>query len=330
MKYTRAVLLLLLASIVVGCANVPTQTAPPIAATPTADTQAHNVDAPAPATATPAQREVAAAPAEQVTVPAVNGPVSVAVPPKPINVAVTSKRKVTAKSISHAPTAVKELPPPQRTTPASAPAPITVLVPAGASVHGHIDLIVGPGQNVSGDEISDAVVYFIPATGVSKPTPGRFIIYTRNKQFDPTSLVIPVGSTVTFPNQDEILHNVFSATPGSNFDLGIYGEGTSASYIFTKPGLILINCNVHRAMQAQVLVLDTPYFVHPSANGDFRLKDLPSGAGKLMLWHPRAAVQTSLIHVPTDAAIGLRLELTKPRVAAHLNKEGRAYQRDRN
>lgn len=197
-------------------------------------------------------------------------------------------------------------------------------------MHGHIDLIVGPGQNVSGDEITEAVVYFIPAAGAPKPTPGRFVIYTRNKQFDPASMVIPVGSSISFPNQDEILHNVFSATPGSIFDLGIYGEGTSAAHTFTKPGLVLINCNVHRAMQAQVLVLDTPYFVHPSANGDFTLKNLPTGTGKLMLWHPRAAIQTSVIRVPTDAAIGLRLELTKPRVSSHLNKEGRAYQRDRN
>ena len=208
--------------------------------------------------------------------------------------------------------------------------PIASVDATGARVTGHIDLIVGPGQSVSGDEITDAVVYFIPAAGAPKPTPGRFVIYTRNKQFDPASLVIPVGSEVSFPNQDDILHNVFSATPGSTFDLGIYGESTSASYTFTKPGLVLVNCNVHRAMQAQVLILDTPYFVHPSANGDFILKDLPAGAGKLMLWHPRAAIQTSLIRVPTDAAIGLRLELTKPRVASHLNKEGRAYQRDRN
>ena len=129
---------------------------------------------------------------------------------------------------------------------------------------------------------------------------------------------------MSFPNKDQILHNVFSITSGATFDLGLYGEGGSAEYTFKTPGLALINCNVHQAMQANVLVLDTPYFGHPDKDGQFQL-DVPAGAGKLMVWHPRAAIQTTLIAAPTADPLALRLVLTKPRVVQHLNKEHKVY-----
>lgn len=200
---------------------------------------------------------------------------------------------------------------------------------SSSTLRGHVDLIVGAGQSVDADEVTDAVVYFVPDAGAPRPKPGEFRIYTHNKQFDPTSLVIPVGSTVNFPNQDEIIHNVFSATPGSEFDLGLYGEGGSGSYTFKKPGLAIVNCNVHQAMQTTILVLDTPYFAHPSKDGEFRLTDVPAGSGKLTLWHPRAAMQSVRVTAPASAPVGLHLTVTKPRVIQHLNKERQQYQIDR-
>ena len=155
--------------------------------------------------------------------------------------------------------------------------------------------------------------------------PGRYQIYTHNKQFEPASLVIPLGSTISFPNQDEILHNVFSVTPQSSFDLGIYGEGKSAEYTFKKTGLVLINCNVHQAMQANVLVVDTPYIAAVDKQGRFSLDGVPSGRGKLMVWHPRASVQEQSLTVPLAAPVSLQLVLTKPRVVDHLNKERKSY-----
>ena len=122
-----------------------------------------------------------------------------------------------------------------------------------------------------------AVVYYVADQGAAACRPGRYRIYTHNKQFEPESMVIPLGSTISFPNQDEILHNVFSVTPKSSFDLGIYGEGKSAEYTFKKTGLVLINCNVHHAMQANVLVIDTPYFTSPGQGRPIRTGGLPAG-----------------------------------------------------
>ena len=59
------------------------------------------------------------------------------------------------------------------------------------------------------------------------PAPRHETITTKGKAFSPRLLVVPPGSTVTFPNGDTIRHNVFSLSEGNAFDLGLYGEGDS-------------------------------------------------------------------------------------------------------
>ena len=216
-------------------------------------------------------------------------------------------------------------PKPPVVEPAAKPVVAEATPAASGTLRGNIALVAGTDQAIAASDMQDTTVYFIPDSGAAHPKPGHFRIYTRGKQFEPTTLVIPLGSTVSFPNQDEILHNVFSVSPAGSFDLGLYGEGNSADYTFTKPGLVLINCNVHRAMQANVLVLDTPYFVHPDKDGNFELSGLPAGSGKLMIWNPRAATQTMAANASSPAAIPVKLVLTKPRLVQHLNKENKSY-----
>lgn len=187
-------------------------------------------------------------------------------------------------------------------------------------------MVAGPGQNAESSEVADAVVYFVPEGGATHPKPGQSQIYTRDKQFDPTSTVITLGSTIGFPNKDEVLHNVFSASPGAEFDLGLYGEGKSAAYTFSRPGVVIVHCNVHPLMQVSVLVLDTPYFTHPSRSGEFQLSGLPAGPGKLIVWHPRAGMQTFPLLSSATSGLALQVVLSKPRVAPHLNKERKPYQ----
>jgi plastocyanin len=204
---------------------------------------------------------------------------------------------------------------------ATAKTPPAVSVPKATSVlTGHIDM-----ADAGAGDIGQAVAYFVPDAGAPKSKPGDYRIYTHLRAFDPPSLVIPIGSRIIFPNQDDILHNVFSATPGSEFDLGTYAEDERAAYTFKKAGVVTINCNVHQDMQANVLVVATPYFANADAQGDFRLANLPAGSGKLTLWHPRAQSQTLVVTVPLREPLTLQLALTRPAVSAHLNKERKQY-----
>jgi hypothetical protein len=140
-------------------------------------------------------------------------------------------------------------------------------------------------------------------------------MYTNGKAFDPPLLVVTVGSTVAFPNSDPIRHNVYSATPGAAFDLGFYGEGEVREHVFTQPGLVVVNCNVHHVMQAQVLVLPSAHFTRVDADGRYRLGNLPGARGTLHFWHPRAAANSSLaVALPNAAPVKRKIVLSKPRV----------------
>lgn len=188
---------------------------------------------------------------------------------------------------------------------------------AGVDIGGRITLAAGRRQAVAPEEVAQTVLYFLPDAGAPKPAARQLSSTTYTKGFEPNLLVAPVGSTVSFPNRDVIIHNVFSATPGAAFDLGSYGRGETRSQRFTRPGLVVVNCNVHRGMRANVLVLETPYVTQARADGSFSLADLPAGPGTLVIWHPRASAQS----LPWDGRAPLKVErtllATRPRIGTN-------------
>lgn len=189
--------------------------------------------------------------------------------------------------------------------------------PSANTINGRLDLLAGPRQSVAADEITEGLVYFLPDGGAPLPRPGRFTVSTHSKGFTPNHLVVPAGSTVSFPNRDTILHNVYSRTPGSSFDLGTYGPGDSRQAVLKKAGLVIVNCNVHPAMRTNVVVLATPYYTRPGRDGSFQIKDIPVGPGTLVFWHPRANAGTLPIKAGRSASVVQRLVATKARLEAH-------------
>ncbi len=186
----------------------------------------------------------------------------------------------------------------------------------------------GPARGV---DVRQAIVYFEPAGGATVRAPAApFTMATRKKQFAPRVLTVPRGSKVRFPNEDPILHNVFSVSPGNAFDLGLYRQGAGKEKELDEPGLVRVFCNVHHDMVAYVLVLNTPYFASPGADGTFILTGLPRGPGRLTVWHEQADFMTLDVQVPASQPTVARLEIVRPRVPPHLNKIGLSYsKRDR-
>lgn len=218
----------------------------------------------------------------------------------------------------------------ERAPAVQAAAPAAVAADQGVTaIHGQLSLSSG-GRPLRSDEAVDAVVYFRPATPVPLAVPATpFVIATERKTFVPRVLPIPVGASVRFPNNDPILHNVFSTTKEAHFDLGLYGRSEGEDYRFTQPGVIRIYCNVHHAMTAHVLVMDTPFFAKPDAQGRFRLVGVPRGPGELFVWHERSQLWRQAIDAGDDVDIKIPLELSKRRIPPHLNKTGQPYRRTR-
>jgi len=174
---------------------------------------------------------------------------------------------------------------------------------------------------------ASGVVVFLEAVGLkAAPLPRAPAISQRDRRFHPATLAVTTGTTVRFPNDDVVFHNVFSLSRANTFDLGSYGKGLSKEQVLATPGLVRVHCNIHPDMAAHVLVLDTPFSAVSTAAGFWSIGDLPEGDYTLRVWHPLAAEQRQPITVACDKshAVALTVRETKPRVQ-HTNKNGRAY-----
>ena len=109
------------------------------------------------------------------------------------------------------------------------------------------------------DELSRVVLY-LEGPGLRNPAPLQGTLVQKNRHFDPDLLVIPVGSTVSFPNDDPIFHNVFSLSKVKQFDLGYYPAGETRTVKFEKPGIVQVYCHIHPDMSAAIVVLATSFW----------------------------------------------------------------------
>jgi hypothetical protein len=202
-------------------------------------------------------------------------------------------------------------------------------LPAHADdLHGHIQLLAKGGKGPArGSDVRQTVVYFEPASPprAVKAPEKPFEMVTRHKELVPRLLVIPRGSRVRFPNEDPILHNVFSVSAPNQFDLGLYQQGPGKEKRFDQPGIVRVYCNVHHDMVAYILVLDTPHHTSPDANGEFALLGLPRGPGKLVVWHEQADPWSMDIDLPQKGPLAVGLEIVRPLIPSHLDKTGKSY-----
>ena len=145
----------------------------------------------------------------------------------------------------------------------------------------------------SSAEMHNIVIYIAPAgagAALSAAAGGgapHASMTQRDETFDPHVLPVLRGSTVEFPNGDDVFHNVFSLSSAKVFDLGRYPKGSSRSLTFDKPGRVDVFCHIHSDMSAIVLVLDNPYFASPDTRGHFVIDSVPPGDYTVIGFHQR-------------------------------------------
>jgi plastocyanin len=142
------------------------------------------------------------------------------------------------------------------------------------------------GPTAAAPEPSAAVVYLegAPATATAGAAT-KATMAQQNLQFAPGLLVIQKGTTVEFPNLDEVYHNVFSYSKTKRFDLGRYlKDEKPAAQTFDQPGVVKLYCEIHSHMRGTIVVLDTPHFTKTATNGTYRLGNLPAGKFVLKAW----------------------------------------------
>lgn len=192
------------------------------------------------------------------------------------------------------------------------------------SVTGQVQLVEKGGAKAG--DLSDVVV-FVEGVKAAKPKPATATVVMKAKSFLPRVVVIPVGGTIEFPNQDPIFHNAFSVSPDNKFDLELYKRPKTGSWTFKAPGVVNVYCNIHPQMSAVVVVRDNPYYAKASKDGAFTIEGVPAGKYTLVAWHERGGDQALTITVPADGQVAANLTLdgSKYKRVQHKNKFGKDY-----
>ncbi|HWN86292.1 MAG TPA: hypothetical protein VNN99_14105 [Vicinamibacterales bacterium] len=170
---------------------------------------------------------------------------------------------------------------------------------------------VAPAQLAPPTEVENVVVYLkdAPAGTVS---PRRATIRQRGETFLPRVVAVPLGSTVDFPNDDPIFHNVFSLSRARTFNLGRFPRGESRAVRFDKTGIVKVFCDIHSHMAATVIVFSHPWFTVPDADGGFELDNLPAGSQQVTAWHERLGETTLRIRTEPGRTASVEFVLPVP------------------
>jgi hypothetical protein len=207
---------------------------------------------------------------------------------------------------------------------------VTHIAPAQQTADVRLELVI-PGEHPGED--TPAAAWLKPIHGTPElPFPPRrsYTLMQKNRTFVPHLLVIPVGSTVNFPNADPFFHNVFSLFDGKRFDLGLYEAGSEKQVQFSREGVSYIFCNIHPEMSAVVVALSTPLYAIADQSETAVIHSVPNGDYQLSIWVegvPQAVLNTLSrpVHVAgSNIDLGhIRVPLTPART--HTNKFGEAY-----
>ena len=78
------------------------------------------------------------------------------------------------------------------------------------------------------------------------------MVTIQNFAFNPATLTVKAGTTVTWNNQDSTTHHVVSDTGA--FDSGNLANGQSYSFKFAKSGNYPYHCSIHPSMTGTIVV----------------------------------------------------------------------------
>jgi plastocyanin len=153
-----------------------------------------------------------------------------------------------------------------------------------------------------GHGVDQVAVTAMPATGAAPAAPKPAVMDQKNRAFVPRVLVVSVGTSVEFPNNDSVSHQVYSFSPAKRFQLPLYKGAAHPPITFDQPGLVVLGCNIHDSMVGYIYVTPAPYFGTTDTSGTLTLRDLPQGDYQITVWSPYIA------DAPATLARSVRIE----------------------
>jgi plastocyanin len=172
--------------------------------------------------------------------------------------------------------------------------------------------------DLAGGGVTDVVVTAAPAdphVGTQPSAVATAVMDQRDLAFVPGILVVAVGTSVEFPNNDFVSHQVYSFSPAKRFQLPLYTGERHPPVTFEHQGLVVLGCNIHDEMVGYIYVTDAPFFGKTDASGTLHLQNLPAGDYRVTVWNPLIAdpppTLTRSVHVDAQKITADRLQLTR-------------------
>ena len=188
--------------------------------------------------------------------------------------------------------------------------PVLGLAFAAGLAHAQTAEIAASVTDQQGRPVADAVLVAVPVDGNmrSPQRPRDGSIDQVDKEFFPRVTVVPVGASVTFPNHDDVRHQVYSFSPAKRFELPLYAGVPAQPVVFDKPGVVVLGCNIHDWMVGYVYVSESPFFAKTGKDGKAVLAELPARAYVLRVWHPQLEMSEDATHKTIDVSRDRRVE----------------------
>ena len=161
--------------------------------------------------------------------------------------------------------------------------------------------------------VADAVVSLVPldappALSLSNgakisPPAAPLEISQSSQEFSAYVTPLVVGTTVVFPNRDNVAHQVYSLSPAKKITFPLYKPGNEGTVVFDQPGVVVLGCNIHDWMSAYVVVLATPLFAKSASDGAATIGGVAPGRYRAEVWHPRLAkIETRELTIADNAS----------------------------
>jgi plastocyanin len=139
----------------------------------------------------------------------------------------------------------------------------------------------------NGKPLTGAVVMLEVVSPTLPPAaPLKAVMDQVDLAFAPDVLVLPVHSSVQFPNSDAVSHQVYSFSSARSFQLPLYRGKPYPPVSFEKPGIVTLGCNIHDNMIAYIVITEAPWFGRTDGRGSWIADDVSAGRYRLRIWHP--------------------------------------------
>ena len=179
--------------------------------------------------------------------------------------------------------------------------------------HGHDVKIEDESVVVSADGLlRDVVVYLKDAPASDGTNEPPVVLDQVNCRYVPHVVDVQVGQTLRVKSSDATLHNVHMA-PRDNAMVNVGMTGVSTRDMkFQAPERIRVRCDVHPWMNADVVVLESPFSAVSAADGTFEIKGVPAGQYTLVASHGRLGELEQKVTVADEKAVEASFQYKPP------------------